>query len=298
MSDRIVSLGIGLTAVLATAVGVNIAKTPRAPAGEDPPVVRAKPRASLPVVLPVPQPQLLVVHAPPPPAPSPPPVPEPPPPPEPRAATPRLDVECDLASFTDGGPASCAWNRGFPAISADGATIVQAVNPDDGGRGYPGLVVQFLDVATARVISTHTIIDPNDFDDLSTLPSRKRAAVDRRAARVQEQIDAGRYRSLARVQMPNDEWRYASPLRADVEGDRIRIVDLATNAALWEHRYDVAVQYPNRKLDPDVAFCEPTATHSIEAWWDATTRTLITSVGYGAGSCMCSDEIVNYVIKL
>ncbi|MBL9013093.1 MAG: hypothetical protein JNL83_02890 [Myxococcales bacterium] len=298
MSDRVVSLGVGLTAIVATAVGVNIARTPRTPS-TDVRVQAARSRASIPVVLPVPQPQLLVVHAAPPPAPPPSPAPVPPPPPEPRAASPRLDVACELAVYSDGEerPPSCDWNRGFPAISADGTTIVQAVHPDDGGRGFPALEVQFLDVATARVIATHTIIDPNAFEDYDKLRRGERAAIDRRAAAVQKRIAAGNYRSLAHVSISGDEAPASSELRADVEGDRIRVVDRASNVSLWEHRYDVAVQYPNRELDGE-PMCEPTGTHSIEAWWDSRTRVLLTSVGYGAGSCMCSDEIVNHVIRL
>jgi hypothetical protein len=302
VSDRIVSLGIGLTAMLATAVGMKIATTPPAPTDEVA-VVIAEPqaRASVPVVIPVPQPQLLVVHATPPALPTPPPpaIEYPAPLPEPRAAAPYLDVACDLeASMSEGGEAGCFFDRGFPAISADGTTIVQAVYPGDGGRGFPALEVRFLDAATSRVIATHAIIDPEDFDDYSAPKQGRRAAMDRRAARVTAKIAAGRYRSLAKVQGPDGELVKDTGLRADVDGERIRLVDTTANTSLWEHHYDVAVQFPNRKLDPDVDSCEPGHVSSMSAWWDAPTRTLLTQVSYGAGPCYCDNVDVNYVVKL
>lgn len=302
MSDRVVALGIGLTAIVATAVGVNIAVTPGAPPAH---VEAARPRASVPIVLPVPQPQLLVVQAPPPPAPEPPPPPEPPEPPQPRAATPRLDIDCELAGYSDGDERSptCDWDRGFPAISADGRTIAEAIHLGDGGRGYPALEVRFVDVATSRRISTHTILDPDELEDGGIPSKRVRAKIDRRAARVTATLASGRYRSFAHVQrpsveFPNGDLAFVPGLRADIEGDRIRIVDETTNTSLVERRYDVAAQFPNRKLDPDTESCDPTGTHWIDAWWDARTRTLLTEVGYGAGPCYCDDVAVEYVTRL
>ena len=292
-SDRTLMFGVCATAMLATAVIMKIAMTPADPAAA-PPAPEPKPAA--PVVIPIAAPHLMVVQAP---APMPPPAPEVPEPPAPRATAPFLQIACVLDGQEGEEPDSCSWDHGFPAISADGKTIAIQRDIDDGGRGYPGLLIQLVDVATSRVKRTVSVLDPNEYvpSDDAKAPAL-RAKVEQRADAVQRLLDAGGYRALTAVGAKDDETTSRADLRAEFDAEHARVVDVASNTVIWQRQFSVAREFPNRKLDPDADSCEPMHTGGMSISWDAQTRTILAEVSYGAGPCYCPDTTVDYVQRV
>ena len=129
--------GGALIASIAAAVTVRMPSEP-SPVAPLAPVANVTVSPAAPIVVPVP---IMIT----PPAPPPSPAPEPAPI---RASAPFLQAQCVLDSSA---ASSCEWDRGFPAISADGRTMVYENVADDGGRGYPNLTITFVDVATSKV---------------------------------------------------------------------------------------------------------------------------------------------------
>jgi hypothetical protein len=289
-TNRALMFGMCATAVIATAVITTIAMTPTdAPAPPPPP----EPKAAAPVVIPIAAPQLVVLQAP---AAPPPPAPEVPEPPPPRAAAPFIQIACMLDGQDGEAPASCSWDHGFPAISADGKTLAVQRHGEDGGRGYPGLSIQLLDVATSRVKRTVMVLDPDEYvpSDDPKAPALRRK-VEQRADVAQRLLDAGAYRALAVLGGSDAEPMSAAGLRAEFDAEVARVIDVASNTVVWQRRFSVAREFPDRKPDPDVDSCVPIHTRGMTISWDAQTRTILAEVSYGAGPCYCPDTTIDYV---
>ncbi len=209
---------LATAATAAAFVGYHLLERP-APAAPAPVVI------AVPTVVPVSAPITapITVHVPPPPPP--PAAPPAPPAPAPHALTPRLDAEC-LAPGDD--PTEhrgrCDWDDGLPAISRDGTTIATLQFPGDGGRGYPSIVVDFVDTSTSRR-KTVTLIAPDETDEGTVTPAL-RAKVARRVASVQRQLDTGDYRALREIPRPAIEGTEppTSGLSAEIEGDAVRVI--------------------------------------------------------------------------
>ncbi|MEO7096924.1 MAG: hypothetical protein ABI175_26935 [Polyangiales bacterium] len=286
--SRLVATGICATAMLATAVIMKIALT-----SASPPPAPEPPKAAAPVVIPIAAPQLMVLQAP---TPPPRPAPEIPAPPPPHATAPFIEIACVLTEGEGELPASCSWDHGFPAISADGTTIALQRYIDDGGRGNPGMQIELLDAATSRVKRVIKVLDPDEYvtsEDPKAPALRKTA--EKRALVAQRLLDAGAYRSLTSVPLTEEGMEITAGLRVEVADELARVIDVATNAVVWQRRFSVAREFPNRKLDPEVDSCEPSTTGDITVGWDATTRTLLAEVSYEAGPCYCGSTTVDYV---
>lgn len=291
-TNRSLLFGLCATAVVATAVITKIALTP----GDAPAPLPPAPKAEAPVVIPIAAPQLVVVQAP-----VPPPAPPPPPPeePAPRASAPFLQAACILEDPNSEPLASCDWDHGFPAISADGKTIAIQRHIDDGGRGNPGVSIELVDVATSRVKRTVMVLDPDEYvfgEDPKWAALEK--TVEKRVDSAQRLLDAGGYRALAVVGEKDDDTLRAAGLRTEFDSELARVIDVATNSVIWQRRFSVAREFPNRKLDPDVDSCEPMHTGNMTIAWDAQTRTILADVSYGAGPCYCGDTDVAYVQRV
>ena len=294
--SRLIPAGICATAVIATAVITKIAMTPASPPVEPPAL-----KAAAPVVIPIAAPQLMVLQAP---APPPPPAPEVPAAPPPRATAPFIQVACMLNDLEGNLPPSCSWDHGFPAISADGMTIAIQRFADDGGRGYPGMSIELLDVATSRVKRTVNVLSPDEYfpPDDAKAPAMY-AKAEKRADVAQRMLDAGGYRSLATIGSsdeagPEVELKgtpIVAGLHAEIVDDLARVIDVATNTVIWQRRFDVAREFSNLKHDPDVDSCEPSRTGGITMSWDAPTRTIVAQVSYESGPCYCPGTAVDYV---
>ncbi|MBL9013092.1 MAG: hypothetical protein JNL83_02885 [Myxococcales bacterium] len=252
-----------------------------------------------PILLPIAAPQLVVI-----PSPEPPPPPEPEPEPEPDLASTALALapvirdECVAETNPDGQP-HCSWDTGFPAISADGSTIATAFVPDDRGRGNPGLTIRLVDVATSKIVKSVLVLSPDEYvaTDDATRPALDKK-ISRRAAQAQALL--GGYRAMTKLGVWDTEanqGRESAGLRAQFSDDSIRVIDTTTNVALWQRRFEVATEFPNRVLDGKR--CEPTFTNGMSAAWDAPTRTLVTSVNYLVGPELCGSSVQrSYVVTV
>ena len=198
--------------------------------------------------------------------------------PEPEAK-PALQARCiGPVGNADG----CDANDGFPAISADGKTVVAKEFPEDGGRGNPGLNLQFIDVATSKV-TTVKILDPNEYDETG----KHVKLVAKRVAAVQKKLT--HYRSLVAL----DE--QSSP-RADRTQTSITVTD--GTRQIFQHAYpDVEAPHAD---DDNGDQCAGARTVSVDAWLDRETRTLVTGVtqSYG-GPCWCGggEAFFAYVLN-
>lgn len=221
-----------------------------------------------------------------------------------RALTPFLDANCiartDALEIEGAGAATCAWDDGFPAISADGKTIALKYSNDDGGRGFLNVNVRFIDAQTSKVLSDHVIVAPEELDDVGQATDKTRALAAKRVAPIQKRLDSGHYRTMQRIEptgiIAADE---APPAGMRVEHAQwespVRVVDADTNTVLWRGAFDVAKEYPPKQIDPDTdTGCYPTNTSDVNAWFDPSTRIIAFEVSYGSAPCYCSSTVHHY----
>ncbi len=270
--------GGALIASIAAALIMRIPSDPP-PAPLVAPVANITVSPAAPVVVPVPI--TITPPAPPPPAPEPAPAPI-------RASTPFLQTQCVLDSSA---ALSCAWDRGFPAISADGQTMVYELVADDGGRGYPNLTITFVDVATSKVKKSVRILDSNEYDPEN--PRKLEAKIEKRVRNVHKLIEAGGYHSLQRL--PHlDEVNVASKLRVDSQGGVMRIVDTEQQRAIYQASFESSVVFPDHKDDVD-ADCSGMNARELTVSWDEQTRMALVTVLYMHGGCMCGSSTKVFV---
>lgn len=230
-----------------------------------------------------------------------------------RAAAPRVDPSCILA---DGARPSCSWDDGFPAVSTDGTLVATKVIPDDGGRGFPGLTIRFLDVATSTIVRDVVVLDPDevswDFydEDLAQNdePGARRRAqllqvMKRRAAVAQKLLDDKGYRPLEHlgtsIQPAALEPAGTAPrgdrVYAEFDQQAVRAIDPATSTALWSHRFDVPAP---AQPDPDADCGSSFELHSLSVWWDPEMRIVLGTSAYHTGGCLCPTLELEQVVRL
>ncbi len=219
-----------------------------------------------------------------------------------RATTPTLDADCVGTLTADATTPACTWDSGFPAISADGSQIVEAIVPDDGGRGNPGLIVVFTDVATSKQVRSVTILSPDESEPGAPLGDKLRATMQTRAAAAQRLIDTRRFRSLIDlgVHSPNhgddiDVPGDATGIHAEYIGDTMRLLDPATKTALWRHKF--ATPSPWAHPDPDKE-CQSWYLAELQTWWDPQARVVLGRSLYHHGGCMCGSTSIAQAFRL
>jgi hypothetical protein len=258
--------------------------------------------APAPVVMP---PTPVVVEPPPPPEP-----PPAPPPPQPRARVPMLDARCVMTLPGSTASPTCAWDDGFPAISADGALIATKYIPPMGGSDVSGLSIHFIDTRTSRVVRDSVIVAPDEQGAILYPPDatagaplddkqlqqyqRLQSTIDRRVAGVQRTLDAGQFRTLhllgsAHASMSDEATpseRGPEPVYAEIVGTTARIIDSAASQVLGRGEFYAAG--PRHKED-EMSDCGNWAPWSIALWWDPETRQVLALQSYRTGGCMCPD---------
>jgi hypothetical protein len=220
----------------------------------------------------------------------------------PRVVKPLLAAGCLLNEESDpSSPVDCSWSDGLPAISGDGATIAVKEHPGDGGRGYPSVVIRFIDVASSKVTGTTTIVSPDaGIDGETSMPTKaERAKIVRRVAAVQRRLDDQGYRSL--VALPKREEGERGGVRAEIPEEQatIRIVDDDAHVVLWQERFPAQREYPDRQLaedDPRYEGCYPSQTRELAAFWDPRTRAILAQASYASGPCYC-DDVIHYYVR-
>ncbi len=258
------------------------------------------------LVLPAPQ---VVVQAPPPPPPV-----EPPPPPVLRALTPTLDAACVMPAPAEASRPTCAWDDGFPAISADGRLIATKAPELSAGPEHNGLSIHFIDARTSRVVRDVLIATSEELftvaeaqraeatEQDATKRDRVFATIARRVATVQHTLDTRRFRTLrllasVRLGYSGDEPSQPGPdpIYAEIVGTTARIIDSTARQVLWRGELGVAGPVRDESSTSD---CGGWAPWSIALWWDPATRHLLADSSYRTGGCMCSDVRVESVLQL
>jgi hypothetical protein len=245
------------------------------------------------------------------------PTPAPPPPPQPRAVVPMLDPACVIVSYEETSP-TCAWDDGFPAISADGTLIAMKYSPPMGQSELYGLSIRFIDTKT-RVVRDHLILTPeelgsilypqdaeppnvNQEDKQQQRREHLMRKIQRRVAAVQRTLDAKRFRPLLALGSADDspddppsQQRGPHPVYAEIVGTIARIIDSAASQVLWRGEFWVDRPEPAE----DGADCASWWPRSIELWWDPKTRNVLAMQTYRTGSgCMCPDVAVETVTQM
>lgn len=218
-----------------------------------------------------------------------------PPPPPVRAATPFLQAQCLYGEDApDVDRATCDWDDGFPAIAADGKTIVVKHTDEDGGRGNPNLRIEFFDVATGKRLRSVKILDGDEYD--TTKYDALLLALDLRIAKLNAQLDG--YRTLATLDNIEEQNLEGTRLRVDRHDSIVRIVDTDSQRAIYHRNFAASVVYPNHKSDPDRECSGLAQLGDISVWWDETTRTLVSAVFYAYGGCMCDGQTDTFVKRV
>jgi hypothetical protein len=272
---------IGGSALLVSIAAAVVMRMPDAPPA---PVAKVTVSPAAPIVVPVP-----ITITPPPP---PPPVVIAEPEPAPiRAATPFLQAACVLA---DGDTPSCTWDRGFPAISSDGRTMVREAVADDGGRGHPNLSIEFVDVATSKVERSVLILDAEEYDPENH--DKLAATIQKRVAAAQKLLAAGAYRSLLPLAHIDDATS-GGTLRIEPSGGAVRIIDTRTRLAIFQASFEASVVAPEHKYDVEND-CSGLHAREPAVWFDEHTRTALVTVNYTYGGCMCGSETRVFVRRI
>ncbi|HEX3477541.1 MAG TPA: hypothetical protein VHT91_21110 [Kofleriaceae bacterium] len=230
--------------------------------------------------------------------------------PQPRALVPTLDAACVI--HTDGAPSpTCAWDDGFPAISADGTLIATKYVPGMGPSDLDALSIHFLDTRTSQVVRDSVILTPEESvpfvvknaasseDKLEQQRQRVLGLIYRRVAAVQRTLDDKRFRTLralgsARSSMGSEATaqRGPHPVYAEIVGTTARIIDSEASQVLW--RGEFWASEPKRSRGD----CSIWTPWSIELWWDPETRHVLAAQTYRTGGCMCPDVPVETVQQM
>jgi hypothetical protein len=237
------------------------------------------------------------------------PAPEPPvPAPQPRALVPTLDAACVIQ--TQGAPSpTCAWDDGFPAISADGTLIATKYDPAMGPSDLYGLSIHFIDTRTSQVVRDSVILTPEESvpfvvhdaagEDQQQQRQRVMTLIYRRVAAVQRTLDEKRFRTLhelgsASASMGGESTsrRGPHPVYAEIVGTTARIIDSEASQVLW--RGDFWASEPKRSRGD----CSIWTPWSIALWWDPDTRHVLAIQTYRTGGCMCPDVPVETVQQM
>ncbi|HWO26285.1 MAG TPA: hypothetical protein VNO30_46475 [Kofleriaceae bacterium] len=246
-----------------------------------------------PVVVEAPQVPAPVVNVqvlpPPPPAPPAPPEPAPEPPaPKPRALAPHIDAAC-LVPPEEGEPAaSCTWDDGFPAISADGALIARKLTQSFVPYGT-GVTIELLDTKTSRPVRRVVLLAETDYEADGKPRPKLAQRVQQRVAAIQPALDAGEFRALLPLGSTNTDPDAPALKRihAQIDGSAVQIIDPERAVALWQHRFVAEVPPP----DDPTAVCAGRSLHNLATWWDPATRLVATELAYATGGCMCPIEV-------
>ena len=220
-------------------------------------------------------------------------------PPALRALVPMINSACLLGG-------SCDWDDGFPAISADGTLLAIKYIPDDGGRGYPGMSIQLVSTKTSRVVTTYTVLSPDEYLEPEDAGIAKlQARIVKRTVAAQRALDARQFRSLLRLgeelrdgDDPAERMDATAPLRGERIGDAVRLIDSTAGTVIWQRRFPVEAEYPQAAHDWEQGGCYPSNTRAVSLAWDATTRTVLATVSYASGPCYCGEESKLYVSRL
>jgi hypothetical protein len=207
---------------------------------------------------------------------------------------PIIDKRCIDWPDPEGKPASCDDGSGFPAISGDGTQIVDAVVPDDGGRGFPGLMIVFIDAKTSKTRRSVFILSPGEYDPGTDPPSPGlRAKVGRRITTVQAELDAQNYRSMyslgettmpARDVVSGDETR----VYAEWHATTLHMIDPVTRDVIGRHEFSGnpgSTQYCGYLLQ------------EIAAWWDPTARIVFGRMSFHTGD-LCGEVTIEQVFAI
>ena len=182
----------------------------------------------------------------------------------------------------------CNGKHGFPAISLDGKTMVDAVRTDDGERGNVGLSVVYLDAKTAKHLRSVIIMSPGELTD--QLSDRERTTITsdvmRRARAVQREVDAIGYRSMEVIaEIPVEDTR----LHASWDHHTLSVIHTTSNKEIGRHTFVVDVPTAGKYCAYDLS--------RIEAWWDPVTR-----LGFGrqyfTSGDFCDSPTVDQVFRL
>lgn len=276
-----------LSGAFATGFAIAPRSNPAPRVDVQPPIVKAPVTVNVPTAAPA----TVTVSMPP---------PAPPDEPPPRALAPKLWNDCVLppTENTDGNVV-CNWDAGFPAISADGNTIVRQMPIDDGGRGYYGTKIEFIDVKTNATRSI-TLVSPDESGVIQELEdgdkkvaawTKLRKQVDARVAQIERTLASGKYRSLTLLD-ETDAPR--GRFYAEVHEGSARIIDRETHAVILQRDFTIARSTPVREEE----FCGGWSVQGTSLWLDVPTRTLLVGQSYRTGGCMCGDVQVAQVVHL
>jgi hypothetical protein len=233
-------------------------------------------------------------------------IPPAPTPAKPRALAPTLDPACVLPAVDedptapddgiDLAPSTCDWDDGFPAISADGSTIVTKFIPDDGGRGNPGLSIRFIDTRTSKLVRDALVLSPDEVDNADR--AKLQAKIAQRASAIQRSLD--NYRALAPLGTnhvgDNAADADTTKLHAEFAGEVVRIVDPATATAVWRH--DFTRPAPKRSRPAEEDLCGGWIARTISLHHDSSTGYVLATQTYDTGGCMCTSETITTVARI
>jgi hypothetical protein len=290
---RAVPIIAALSGGLAFAIGMTVGS-------------QSPPRVLVPLITPVyvtlPPPPAPVVVTPPARPPTPAPAAPVEPPPQPRAIAPHLAAHCLLAPENDTSDPACAWDDGFPAISADGALIATKYFLRDNGD-HPGVSIHFIDVKTGRLVRDAQVLLPGEYNPEPAVLAKLRVTIYERATAIQRTLDARLFRSLIALGKPNgsdtsggEVHANTTKIYAEVAGGAMRIVDPATATVLAQSAFfapppvtEPVATTASQPDNPD-ALCSAMGMRWFIVWWDPATKVAYGLSDYQTGGCMCPDK--------
>jgi len=166
-----------------------------------------------------------------------------------------------------GSPSSVAWLAGLPAVSDDGSTLAVANHESLGARGDERLLLDFIDVASDRLVRRIIVSDPDHPESHAGGEARARAV-----------LGEGKWVKLRKLDAFGLEVQYREPAFA--------VRDTTSHADLVRKK-ETTWSHPAGTRCPGCDVCPaPLATLS-DAWADRLHGVVLVDVSFSGGSDIC-----------
>jgi len=180
---------------------------------------------------------------------------------------PPADARAAETDDAGASPQQPAWLADLPAVSDDGSIVAVANHESLGARGDERLLLDFIDVASDRLVRRIIVSDPDHPESHAGAEAKARAV-----------LAEGRWVKLHKPETLGLEVQYHEPALA---------VRDATSSADLLRKKETAWSHPAGRPCPGCEVCPAPLANLEAAWVDRLRGVLLLDVSFSGGSDIC-----------